>query len=66
MPKAIDAALRSQAVRLVTEHRSECSAERALHIQVADSLGAKYPALSGVEGGKNEPGIIGAAPRNQS
>ncbi|MFD5513288.1 transposase [Streptomyces sp. NPDC127051] len=39
MPKKIDAALRSQAVRLVTEHRSEYSSERALHIQVADSLG---------------------------
>ncbi|MFG3208102.1 IS3 family transposase [Streptomyces sp. NPDC048192] len=39
MPKKIDAALRSQAVRLVTEHRAEYSSERALHIQVADSLG---------------------------
>ncbi|KOG53702.1 transposase [Streptomyces virginiae] len=39
MPKKIDAALRSQAVRLVTEHRSEYSSERAVHIQVADSLG---------------------------
>lgn len=39
VPKKIDAALRSQAVRLVTEHRSEYSSERALHIQVADSLG---------------------------
>ncbi|MGW8356499.1 transposase [Streptomyces wedmorensis] len=39
MPKKIDVALRSQAVRLVTEHRSEYSSERALHIQVADSLG---------------------------
>ncbi len=33
MPKKIDAALRSQAVRLVTEHRAEYSSERALHIQ---------------------------------
>lgn len=39
MPKKIDAALRRQAVRLVTEHRAEYSSERALHIQVADSLG---------------------------
>src|SRR5262245_55916255 len=39
VPKKIDAALRSQAVRLVTEHRAEYSSERALHIQVADSLG---------------------------
>ncbi|MFE5681438.1 hypothetical protein [Streptomyces erythrochromogenes] len=36
MPKKT---LRSQAVRLVAEHRSECSSERALHIQVADSRG---------------------------
>ncbi len=39
VPKKIDAALRSRAVRLVTEHRAEYSSERALHIQVADSLG---------------------------
>ncbi|MEU9233462.1 PIN domain-containing protein [Streptomyces subrutilus] len=39
MPKKVDAALRSKAVRMVTEHRSEYSSERALHIQVADSLG---------------------------
>ncbi|MFD9504195.1 IS3 family transposase [Streptomyces sp. NPDC060035] len=39
MPKKIDTALRSQAVRLVTEHRAEYSSERALHIQVAESLG---------------------------
>lgn len=39
MPKRIDAALRSQGVRLVTEHRAEYSSERALHVQVADSLG---------------------------
>lgn len=35
----IDAALRIQAVRLVTEHRAEYSSEHALHIQVAESLG---------------------------
>jgi transposase-like protein len=40
VPKKIDAALRSQAVRLVTEHRSEYSSERALHVQVAESLGS--------------------------
>ncbi len=39
MPKKIDPALRSQAVRLVTQHRSEYSTERAVHVQVADSLG---------------------------
>ncbi|MEU5547913.1 hypothetical protein AB0G85_37340 [Streptomyces sioyaensis] len=39
MPKKIDPALRSQAVGLVTEHRSEYSVERALHVQVAESLG---------------------------
>ena len=39
MPKKMDAALRSQAVRLVTEHRAAYSSERALHIQVDDSLG---------------------------
>lgn len=39
VPKKIDAALRSQVVRLVTEHRAEYSSERALHIQVAVSLG---------------------------
>ncbi len=39
MPKKIDTALRSQAVRLVTGHRAEYSSERALHIQVAGSLG---------------------------
>jgi hypothetical protein len=39
VPKKIDAALRSQSVRLVTEHRSEYSSERALHVQVAESLG---------------------------
>ncbi|WP_078628686.1 hypothetical protein [Streptomyces sp. NRRL F-2664] len=45
MPKKIDAALRSQAVRLVAEHRSEYSSERALHIQVADSLGVSREAV---------------------
>ncbi|MFC9265290.1 transposase [Streptomyces hydrogenans] len=40
MPKKIDPALRSQAVRLVTQHRSEYSTERAVHVQVAESLGA--------------------------
>ncbi|MFE6946692.1 IS3 family transposase [Streptomyces chartreusis] len=39
MPKKIDPALRSQAVRLVTQHRSEYSTERAVHVQVAESLG---------------------------
>lgn len=39
MPKKIDPVLRSQAVRLVREHRSEYSTERAVHIQVAESLG---------------------------
>ncbi|MEV7471898.1 hypothetical protein AB0O20_36260 [Streptomyces kronopolitis] len=39
MPKKIDPTLRSQAVRLVTQHRSEYSIERAVHIQVAESLG---------------------------
>ncbi|MGW7367117.1 IS3 family transposase [Streptomyces sp. NPDC054841] len=39
MPKKIDSTLRSQAVRLVTEHRSEYSSERAVHVQVAESLG---------------------------
>ncbi|MEV6332374.1 hypothetical protein [Streptomyces sp. NPDC051909] len=39
MPKKIDAALRSQTARLVTEHRAEYSSERALHIQVAEPLG---------------------------
>ncbi|MGW6260936.1 transposase [Streptomyces sp. NPDC055085] len=29
----------SQAVRLVTQHRSEYSTERAVHVQVAESLG---------------------------
>ncbi|MEV6565998.1 IS3 family transposase [Streptomyces kronopolitis] len=39
MPKKIDPTLRSQAVRLVTQHRSEYSTERAVHVQVAESLG---------------------------
>ncbi|WP_217575869.1 IS3 family transposase [Streptomyces sp. GbtcB7] len=39
MPKKIDEALRGQAVRLVTQHRAEYSSERAVHIQVAESLG---------------------------
>ena len=39
VPKKIDPALRSQAVRLVTQHRSEYSTERAVHVQVAESLG---------------------------
>ncbi|ALE83325.1 transposase (plasmid) [Pseudonocardia sp. HH130630-07] len=39
MPKKIDPAVRSQAVRLVTEHRSAYSTERAVHVQVAESLG---------------------------
>ncbi|MEV6259074.1 IS3 family transposase [Nocardia sp. NPDC051929] len=39
MPKKIDPVLRSQAVRLVREHRSEYSTERAVHVQVAESLG---------------------------
>ncbi|MFE6848934.1 transposase [Streptomyces sp. NPDC057686] len=39
MPKKIDPALRSQAVRLVTRHRSEYSTEWAVHVQVAESLG---------------------------
>ncbi|MHB9849187.1 IS3 family transposase [Streptomyces krungchingensis] len=39
MPKKIDPALRNQAVRLVTQHRSEYSTERAVHVQVAESLG---------------------------
>ncbi|MFK0239156.1 transposase [Streptomyces vinaceus] len=39
MPKKIDPALRSQAVRLVSQHRSEYSTERAVHVQVAESLG---------------------------
>ncbi|MFF7234702.1 transposase [Streptomyces sioyaensis] len=39
MPKKIDPRLRSQAVRLVTQHRSEYSTERAVHVQVAESLG---------------------------
>lgn len=39
VPMKIDATLRSQAVRLVTEHRAEYSSERAPHIQVAESLG---------------------------
>ncbi|NUS30338.1 MAG: hypothetical protein HOV92_39880 [Streptomyces sp.] len=32
-------ALRGQAVRLVTQHGAEYSSERAVHIQVAESLG---------------------------
>ena len=39
MPRKMDPALRSQAVRLVTQHRSEYSTERAVHVQVAESLG---------------------------
>ncbi len=39
VPKKIDEALRGQAVRLVTQHRAEYSSERAVHIQVAESLG---------------------------
>ncbi|MER6434337.1 IS3 family transposase [Streptomyces sp900105245] len=39
MPKKIGPALRSQAVRLVSQHRSEYSTERAVHVQVAESLG---------------------------
>ncbi|GAA1553523.1 hypothetical protein GCM10009731_04670 [Streptomyces globosus] len=39
VPKKIDPALRSQAVRLVAQHRSEYSTERAVHVQVAESLG---------------------------
>ncbi|MCD9146177.1 IS3 family transposase [Streptomyces albireticuli] len=39
MPKKIDSTLRSQAVRLVMEHRAEYSSERAAHVQVAESLG---------------------------
>ncbi|MDE1675435.1 hypothetical protein [Nocardia gipuzkoensis] len=39
MPKKIDPVLRSQVVRLVREHRSEYSTERAVHVQVAESLG---------------------------
>ncbi|WP_435191737.1 transposase [Streptomyces sp. bgisy126] len=39
MPKKIDSTLRSQAVRLVMEHRAEYSSERAVHVQVAESLG---------------------------
>ena len=39
VPKKIDSTLRSQAVRLVMEHRAEYSSERAVHVQVADSLG---------------------------
>ncbi|WP_331751216.1 transposase (plasmid) [Streptomyces globisporus] len=39
MPKKFDPALRSQAVRLVTQHRSEYSTERAVHVQGAESLG---------------------------
>ena len=39
VPKKIDPAVRSQAVRLVTEHRSAYSTERAVHVHVAESLG---------------------------
>ncbi len=39
VPKKIDSTLRSQAVRLVMEHRAEYSSERAVHVQVAESLG---------------------------
>ncbi|NEA17099.1 transposase [Streptomyces halstedii] len=39
MPKRVDSTLRSQAVRLVLEHRSEYSTERAVHVQIAESLG---------------------------
>ncbi|MFB7867961.1 transposase [Streptomyces sp. NPDC056069] len=39
MPRKIDPALRSPAVRLVTQHRSEYSTERAVHVQAAESLG---------------------------
>ncbi len=59
MPKKIDAALRSQAVRLVTEHHSEYSSECALHIQVADSLGDVPPDLGQLDTGMVGPGGSG-------
>jgi transposase len=39
VPKKIDSAVRSQAVRLVVEHRAEYSSERAVVVHVAESLG---------------------------
>lgn len=39
MPRKVDPELRSRAVRLATEHRSECSSATAVRVQVAESLG---------------------------
>jgi transposase len=39
VPRKIDHEVRSRAVRLVSQHRTEYSSERAIHVQVAESLG---------------------------
>lgn len=43
VPNKIDSTLRSQAVRLVMQHRAKYSPERAVHVQVAESLGEAPP-----------------------
>ena len=39
MPRKVDPEVRSRAVRMVTEHRSEYSSATAVRVQVAESLG---------------------------
>ncbi|UAJ81767.1 IS3 family transposase (plasmid) [Leifsonia sp. ZF2019] len=45
MPRKIDPIVRSRAVRLVTEHRSEYTSETAVRAQVAESLGVSQESI---------------------